>query len=76
MKPTTSRQAVNHCLGSNAQWRRHAAVLRNHAAQPHLNADARLRLVREAEAADHQADWWLSGALEVGLPSTSSRRSP
>jgi hypothetical protein len=66
MIPANYRRAVNHCLASNAQWRRHAGVLRDHAAQPHPKPDARLRLLREAEAADHQADWWLSGAIEVG----------
>ena len=75
MIPANYRRAVNHCLASNAQWRRQAGVLRDHAAQPHLKPDARLRLLREAEAADHQAHWWLSGAIEVGLPPTPSRRS-
>jgi phytoene/squalene synthetase len=62
---TATRDAVRQCLASNAAWRREAAALRDHAALPHLSAEARQTLLREAEAADRQADWWFNGAIEA-----------
>jgi hypothetical protein len=53
------------CLASNAAWRRQAGHLRQHAAIPHLTEQQRLSLLREAEAADHQAEMWLAGAIET-----------
>jgi hypothetical protein len=60
-----TREAATRCLASNAAWRREAAALRDHAALSHLSPDARQALLREAEAADEQADWWLTGAIEA-----------
>jgi hypothetical protein len=53
------------CLASNAAWRRQASHLRQHAAIPHLTEQQGLCLLREAEAADRQADMWLAGAIET-----------
>jgi hypothetical protein len=53
------------CLNSNNAWRREATNLRKHAAMTHLTDDQRMALQREAEAADRQADWWLSGAINA-----------
>ena len=61
-----TRDAARSCLASNAAWRREAALLRQHTTLPHLDPDARQTLLREAEAADRQADWWLNGAIEAG----------
>ena len=71
MSMSSSRSAVSSCLSRNADWRRQAAYLREHAALPHLTPDARAVLLREAEAADRQADEWLEGAMHC--PSTASR---
>src|SRR5271157_5694577 len=60
-----AREAARQCLASNAAWRREAAALRDHAALSHLSPDVRQALLREAEAADRQADWWLTGAIEA-----------
>ena len=60
-----TRHAARQCLASNAAWRREAAALRDHATLPHLSPAAREALLREAEAADRQADWWLTGAIEA-----------
>jgi len=60
-----AREAARQCLASNAAWRREAAALRDHAALSHLSPAARQALLREAEAADRQADWWLTGAIEA-----------
>jgi len=63
-----TREAARQCLASNAAWRREAAALRDHAALSHLSPGARQTLLGEAEAADRQADWWLTAAFEVGGP--------
>ncbi len=55
------------CLASCHAWRRQAAILRQHAVGDRLALDSRHALRREAEAADRQAEWWLQGAIEVGL---------
>lgn len=61
----TMQDAARSYLPSSAAWRREAAALRDHATLPHLSAEARQTLLREAEAADRQADWWLAGAIEA-----------
>ncbi len=66
--------AVRSCLASNTAWRRQARHLREHALsfacsigqQPHLTDQQRAILLREADAADRQADMWLNGAIELG----------
>ncbi len=60
-----TRTVVRSCLLSNAAWRRQAGHLRWHAELPHLDEQQRARLLREAEAADRQADMWLEGAIEA-----------
>ena len=40
------------------QWRNAAANLRDLAAGTHLDPSQQATLMREAEAADRQADWW------------------
>ena len=40
------------------QWRADAEHIRNLAAQRHLQAQQRAVLLREADAADRQAEWW------------------
>jgi hypothetical protein len=40
------------------RWRADAVHIRNLAAQRHLQAEQRAALLREADAADRQADWW------------------
>lgn len=54
------------CLESNARWRRQAQNLRDASAQVHLQPEQQARLLREAEIADRQADWWLNGAIKDG----------
>jgi hypothetical protein len=53
------------CLRSNNEWRRQATALREHAELTHLDDSQRARLLREAAAADLQADMWLTGAIEA-----------
>ncbi len=53
------------CLASNAAWRRQATILRRHAALAILSVEVRETLLRQADAADRQADWWLQGAIEA-----------
>jgi hypothetical protein len=60
----SARKNRRSCLASNAAWRREAAALRNMAINPRLTASARDSLLREAEAADRQADRWLNAAIE------------
>ncbi len=50
------------CVASAAAWRQQAGHLRQHAAMPNLSVSAAQILLREAGAADRQAEWWLSGA--------------
>ena len=53
------------CLASNTAWRRQASHLREDATLPHLTERQRACLLREAVAADRQADWWLARAIEA-----------
>lgn len=47
------------CFASARIWRRDAEHLRDNADAVHLTGGQRAMLLREAEAADRQADWWL-----------------
>jgi len=47
------------CLASAGSWRKEAEHLRDNAEAVHLTAGQRATLLREAEAAERQADWWL-----------------
>ena len=61
---TQGRRAMElNCLASARSWRQEAAHLRDHAERPHLNQAQRNALLRQADAAERQADWWLE---EVG----------
>lgn len=60
-----NQAARRSCVASNHSWRLQAAALRQHAQKPHLADDRQATLLREAEAADHQADFWLAGAMEA-----------
>jgi hypothetical protein len=73
MVTTTTRQALRQCLASSAEWRREAAILREHAAMQHLRPGAKEQLLCEAQAADRQADWWLNGAIDLQQSSSESR---
>jgi hypothetical protein len=44
---------------SASAWRAEAESLREHAQAAYLTERQRVTLLREAEAADRQADWWL-----------------
>ncbi|MFK4048070.1 hypothetical protein ACI2KH_24400 [Roseomonas mucosa] len=55
-------------LASARRWQSEACALRHHAALPRLTAAQRAQLLREAEAADRQARFWLAG-LPVSPPS-------
>jgi hypothetical protein len=63
---STGRDEARACLASNAAWRRESAALRDQAAQLHLKPEVRLTLLRQADAAERQADWWLNGAIDAG----------
>jgi hypothetical protein len=52
------------CLSSVSSWRREAQALRDLANGPHLTAGQRQQLLREADAADRQADRWLDAAAD------------
>ena len=49
------------CVASAAAWRQQAEHLRDHARTPSLSPAAAQMLLREAAAADRQAEGWLSG---------------
>ncbi len=53
------RAADASCLASARSWRKEAEHLRDNAEAAHLTAGQRATLLREAEAAERQADWWL-----------------
>ena len=58
-QPHLPRAADASCLASARRWRKEAEHLRNNAEAVHLTAGQRATLLREAEAAERQADWWL-----------------
>ncbi len=57
-------RSVRSCLESAEAWRQNAGYVRRHAARPHLDPQARTALLREAEASDRQAEWWVNEAEE------------
>ena len=59
------RAADASCLASARSWRKEAEHLRDNAEAAYLTAGQRATLLREAEAAERQADWWLDA---VGAP--------
>jgi hypothetical protein len=54
------------CLASVRGWRREASLIRELADRSHLPALRRQSLLREADAADQQADSWLDAAMTTG----------
>ena len=60
--------AQRSCVASSKAWRREAGELRDLARGRHLRESQRQRLLREAEAAERQADYWIAGAREYPLP--------
>ncbi len=50
-------------LASVRSWRQEASHLREHAERPALTTVQREAFLRQADAAERQADWWLE---EVG----------
>lgn len=70
--PHLARQS---CLASNAAWRREARHLREMSLRKTLPEESAMRLRREAEAAEAQADWWLSAAIEVGWFNTEKENT-
>jgi hypothetical protein len=65
MMDRSVRRARQSCLASNAAWRREAQHLRALSVRSAHFEDSVMRLRREAEAADRQADWWLNAAVET-----------
>jgi hypothetical protein len=65
MMDRSVRLARQSCLASNAAWRREAQNLRALSVRSGLSEDSAMRLSREAEAADRQADWWLTATIEA-----------
>ena len=63
---SSGRDEARSCLASNAAWRRESAALRDQATQRHLEPEVRLTLLRQADAAERQADWWLNAAIDAG----------
>jgi len=61
---TTSDDARS-CLTSVRTWRRAAISIRVHATAGHLTEHQRAVLLREADAADRQAVWWLAAAIDA-----------
>ncbi len=58
-QPHLQRAAEASCLASARSWRKEAEHLRGNAEAAYLTAGQRATLLREAEAAERQADWWL-----------------
>lgn len=52
------------CLASARDWRHEAENLRALARGAHLTPEQSVMLLREAEAADRQAEGWIAGAEE------------
>ena len=57
------------CLASVRRWRLEASALRKLADRSYLSNRQRDTLLREAEAADRQAEYWL-GATDSSYPKT------
>lgn len=72
---STADRARQSCLASNAAWRREARNLREMSLRKILPEEAAMRLRREADAADRQADWWLNAAIEIDEPYTAKENT-
>lgn len=58
MELTIQRLSETGVIDAIRQWRAQATHLRHAASGAHLDAGQQATLMREAEAADRQADWW------------------
>jgi len=58
-------RSVCSCLESAEAWRQNARYVRQHAAHPYLDPRARAALLREAEAAERETEWWVNEAGEA-----------
>ena len=58
MELTIQRLSEAGVLDAVCQWRNAAINLREAATGGHLHPSQQATLMREAEAADRQADWW------------------
>ena len=58
---TCDRAAQLSCLESVRDWRLEAAHLREHAERPTLMSVQRNTFLRQADAAERHAEWWLQG---------------
>ena len=58
---TNRDKGLDACLASAEHWRQEAANLRVLAGGTHLTSEQGATLLREAEAADRQAEWWITG---------------
>ena len=61
------------CLASARDWRHEAENLRALARGAHLTSEQNAMLLREAEAADRQAEWWVAGAKELAPSDRNAR---
>lgn len=61
---TTAEADARSCQASAERWRQEAVNLRVLADGAHLSPEQRAMLLREADAADRQAKWWISGRDE------------
>jgi len=71
MELTIQRLSQAGVLDATRQWRNAATNLRHAATGGHLNPSQQATLMREAEAADRQADWW-SDCHAQGYPACST----
>src|SRR5208283_4185131 len=60
---TSSADACS-CLASLRTSRRAAITIREHATASHLTEHQRAVLLRQADAADRQGDWWLAERID------------
>ena len=63
-------------LGSADAWRRNAGHVREHAARPHLDPQARAALLREADTCEKQANMSQAEAEDIGASAPAFPRHP
>lgn len=61
------------CRASAGDWRQEAEELRALARAAHLTPEQNAILLREADAADCQAEWWVAGAKELAPSDRDAR---
>ena len=60
------------CLSRAQDWHRQAGHVHEHAQLRHLRPEQREMLLREAEACDRLAAWWLAGAEDYAPDATGA----